>query len=117
MIANEYGRLRIEGGVNSAFAPDMTAIGVSGGVSTVWGVAGPVGIEGAIHYTPYPFIDVDWNAGFVLNLSPAVLRCCSTGRFREGVPDAVHRSNAPPRLNTAVAVRAFRVARNLVSVS
>src|SRR5205823_1484097 len=40
VIANEYGRLRLEGGVNTAFAPDMTAIGVSGGISTVWGIAG-----------------------------------------------------------------------------
>jgi hypothetical protein len=74
VLANEHGRLRLEGGVNTAFAPDMTAIGLSGGLSTVWGIGGPVGIDAALHYTPWPFIDVDWSAGLVFSLSPAVLR-------------------------------------------
>lgn len=69
IIASPYGRLRVEGGVTSAFAPDLVVAGPGGGVSAVVGL-GPLGLEGAIHGTPWPYRELDWNAGLAVNLGP-----------------------------------------------
>jgi hypothetical protein len=69
LIASPHGRLRIEGGLMSAFAPDLTVAGPGGGFSAVVNL-GPLGIEGAIHGTPFPYRQLDWNAGLALNLGP-----------------------------------------------
>jgi hypothetical protein len=69
LIANPHGRLRIEAGLTSAFAPDLTVAGPGGGFSAVI-LLGPLGIEGAIHGTPFPYRQLDWNGGLALNLGP-----------------------------------------------
>jgi len=69
LISHPHGRLRIEAGLTSAFAPDLTTAGPGGGFSAVI-LLGPVGIEGAIHGTPFPYRQLDWNTGLALNLGP-----------------------------------------------
>jgi hypothetical protein len=69
LISHPHGRLRIEAGLTSAFAPDLTVAGPGGGFSAVI-LLGPVGIEGAIHGTPFPYRQLDWNTGLALNLGP-----------------------------------------------
>src|SRR5207253_2073154 len=59
VFANEHARVRIEGGVASAFAPDLATAGPSIGASAVVGLVGPIGLEGSIQATPFPFMQVD----------------------------------------------------------
>jgi hypothetical protein len=74
LVANDRGRLRLEAGLNSAFAPDLSVAGPGVGLSAVLRIAGPLGIEGAVHGTPFPYRELDWNAGVALALGPLGLR-------------------------------------------
>lgn len=69
LIAHPNARLRVEAGLTSAFAPNLTVAGPGGGFSAVI-LFGPLGIEGAIHGTPFPYRQLDWNTGLALNLGP-----------------------------------------------
>ena len=69
MIAAPIIRLRAELGLMSAFAPDLTVAGPSAGFSTVINL-GPLGLEGAIHGTPLPYRELDWNTGLAINIGP-----------------------------------------------
>ena len=69
LIASPFGRLRVEGGLTSAFAPDLVVAGPGAGFSGVINL-GPLGIEGAIHGTPWPYRQLDWNAGLAINAGP-----------------------------------------------
>ena len=68
VLAGSYGRLRLEGGADSAFAPDLTVVGPSVGASGVVWVAGPVALEASVTVTPFPFRQVDARAGLGLGL-------------------------------------------------
>jgi len=74
LAANERGRLRIEAGLVSAFAPDLTVAGPGLGFSGIVQVIGPLGIEGAVHGTVYPFHELDWNAGLALAIGQLGIR-------------------------------------------
>src|SRR5215813_3234314 len=73
MIAAPFARLRAEIGLMSAFAPDLTVAGPSAGFSAVVNL-GPLGLEGAIHGTPLPYRELDWNAGLAINVGPVGFR-------------------------------------------
>ncbi|MFN7132488.1 MAG: hypothetical protein ACK4N5_10420, partial [Myxococcales bacterium] len=74
ILRGEHGRLRLEGGLSSAFAPDIIFVGPDVGTSAAMGIAGPVGAEASLHLTPYPYVQVDGYAGLTLTLGPAGLR-------------------------------------------
>lgn len=74
LIAHERGRLRVEGGLTSAFAPDLTVAGPGVGFSGIVKLLGPLGAEGAVHVTPFPYHQLDWNVGLALGLGPLGLR-------------------------------------------
>ncbi len=69
LIASPHGRLRVEGGLTSAFAPDLVVAGPGGGFSAVINL-GPLDIEGAIHGTPWPYRELDWSTGLAINVGP-----------------------------------------------
>jgi hypothetical protein len=69
LIASPHGRLRAEGGLTSAFAPDLVVAGPGAGFSGVINL-GPLGLEGAIHGTPWPYRELDWSAGLAINVGP-----------------------------------------------
>ena len=74
LLSGPHGRLRLEAGADSAFAPDATFLGPGFAVSTVVGLMGPVSFEGRMGLTPFPFTQVDWNAGLVVGLGPVGIR-------------------------------------------
>ncbi len=74
LVGDAHGRIRLELGGDSAFAPDLIVLGPSIGVSGAMGLVGPFGIEAQAHLTPFPFRQVDWNAGLTLTLGRIALR-------------------------------------------
>lgn len=67
LLADPRLRLRIEAGITGAFATDLTVIGPGIGASGLLKVIGPFQLEGAIHGTPFPYRQLDWNAGVGLD--------------------------------------------------
>jgi hypothetical protein len=74
LLSDPRGRIRIEGGVATAFAPNLAVAGPSIGVSGVVGLIGPLGIEGQFHLTPVPYQEVDWSTDATVALGPVGLR-------------------------------------------
>lgn len=67
-------RVRVEGGVAAARAPDVTFIGPSLGGSAEACLFGPVDGELRLQVVPFPHRQVDAQAGLALHLGPFVLR-------------------------------------------
>jgi len=67
LLADPRARLRVEAGITGAFATDLTVIGPGIGASGLLKVIGPFQLEGAIHGTPFPYRQLDWNAGVGLD--------------------------------------------------
>jgi hypothetical protein len=74
LIASPHGRLRLEAGVTTAFAPDLVVAGPGIGLSAVASIWGPLGIEGSTHVTPIPYTQFDWQAGIGLGFGPVGIR-------------------------------------------
>lgn len=74
VLSSPYGRLRVEGGLDAALAPDISFFGPGGGVSGVVGLFGTTSLEAALRVTPYPFTKVDWNVGLSFGLGTMALR-------------------------------------------
>ena len=74
LLAQERARLRVEGGISSAHAPDLTAIGPSLALSFEACLAGNLDLELRAQATPYPYRQVDAQAGLAVHLSSLVLR-------------------------------------------
>ncbi len=74
LVASRDARLRLEAGLMSAFAPNLVTAGPGFGLSLVVGAVGPVGLEGMVHATPYPFRELDAGLGLVLRAGPVGLR-------------------------------------------
>ncbi len=73
-LTGRYGRLRVEGGADAVFAPDLIVVGPTGGLSgTLW-IGGPFAIEGAVMVTPWPYQQFDAKLGLALGLGPVGLR-------------------------------------------
>jgi hypothetical protein len=73
-ITGRYGRLRAEAGADGFFGPNMILVGPTGGLSGVVWLGGPVGIEGSVMATPWPFLQVDGKLGLALGLGQFGLR-------------------------------------------
>jgi hypothetical protein len=73
LISTPHSRLRIEGGLSSAFTHWLTTAGFGAGLSLEANIFGPIGIEGGVHGTPYPFEEFVWNAGLTLTFGPVGL--------------------------------------------
>jgi len=73
-LTGQYGRLRLEGGADAVFAPNLIAIGPTVGASGVWWVGGPIALEGSIMYTPWPYTQVDAKAGLGVGIGAIGLR-------------------------------------------
>lgn len=74
LLSGERGRLRLHLGASAAFAPELSRIGPSLGVSLALGLLGPLGLEGQVSYTPTPFTEFDAFAGLNLGWGPVALR-------------------------------------------
>ncbi|WP_224362704.1 hypothetical protein [Hyalangium versicolor] len=74
LIAEERVRLRVEGGISSARAPDLIAIGPSFGLSFEACLDGNLDLELRGQATPYPYRQLDGQAGLALHMNAFVLR-------------------------------------------
>ncbi|HME91348.1 MAG TPA: hypothetical protein VKE49_07980 [Myxococcaceae bacterium] len=73
LIADPRLRLRLEAGITSAFATDLAVVGPGVGASGLFRVIGPLQLEGAVHGTPFPYLQLDWNAGVGLDFGAIAL--------------------------------------------
>ena len=74
LVSTEHGRLRLEGGLSSAVAPDIAFFGPDFGISGALGLVGPISIDFSLRGVPYPFRKVDWTAGLAIPLGNFALR-------------------------------------------
>ena len=74
LLSGPEGRLRLHLGGSGAFAPDLSRIGPSIGVSAALGLIGPLGIDGQVSYTPTPFVEFDAFAGASIGWDHFALR-------------------------------------------
>jgi len=74
VLSGPQGRLRLHLGGSGAFAPELSRVGPSIGVSAALGLIGPLGIEGQVSYTPTPFIEFDAFAGLALSWDRLAIR-------------------------------------------
>ncbi|WP_375768628.1 hypothetical protein NR798_44285 [Archangium gephyra] len=91
LYSSDHARLRLEGGVATAKAPDVTFAGPSFALSFERCLFGALDLEGRGQVVPVPYIQVDTQAGLALHLNAVTLR---TGwRFQllddRGVVDGV----------------------------
>jgi hypothetical protein len=96
LISDPHGRLRLEGGVDSAMLGSSILVGPGVGVSAGLGLLGPVGLEGALRVTPWPYHALDASAGLSLGLGPLGLR----GGWRYTAIDGAGLANTPQQVNT-----------------
>ena len=73
-LTGQYGRLRLEGGADAVFAPNLFALGPTAGLSGVIWVGGPFAIESSAMVTPYPFIQLDGKLGAAIGVGPVGFR-------------------------------------------
>lgn len=95
LISRPEGRFRVEGGVMGAFAPDLIVAGPSLGFSGVMGLVGPLGMDGSIRMTAFPYRQVDAQAGLTLGIGQVGLRAGMRGIYLNdaGLLDGVVRSD------------------------
>jgi len=93
LIAQERVRLRMEGGISTAHAPDLTALGPSFALSLEACLVGNLDLELRAQGTPYPYRQLDTQAGLALHLNALVLRGGWRGLYLNDmgvVDDVVH---------------------------
>ncbi len=73
-LSGQYGKLRVEGGADAVFAPQLIVVGPTVGLSSVVWVGGPFALEGSLMVTPYPFTQVDGKIGAALGVGPVGFR-------------------------------------------
>lgn len=69
-LSGTYGRMRIEAGADTIFAPSAVFFGPSLGLSGVLWIAGPFAFESSVYGTVYPFWQLDWKAALVIGAGP-----------------------------------------------
>ncbi|MBN1208910.1 MAG: hypothetical protein JXB05_28890 [Myxococcaceae bacterium] len=74
LLTHEKARLRVEGGISSAHAPDLTVLGPSLALSFEACLAGALDLELRAQGTPYPHRQLDAQAGLAVHLNYLVLR-------------------------------------------
>lgn len=67
-LTGQYGRLRLEAGADAFFAPSIIMVGPTIGMSGVVWFGGPVGAEGSVNVTPWPFTQIDARAGLIVGV-------------------------------------------------
>jgi hypothetical protein len=93
LVSTERARLRVEGGISSAHAPDVTALGPSFALSLEACLVGNLDLELRAQGTPYPYRQLDTQAGLALHLNALVLRGGWRGLYMNDmgiVDDIVH---------------------------
>ncbi|OJH39581.1 hypothetical protein BON30_19005 [Cystobacter ferrugineus] len=73
LVNNDRVKWRLTGGLDAAFAPDITMIGPGLGTSARLKVAGPLKLEASAHWTPLPYVQISGDAGVGVDLG-SVLR-------------------------------------------
>ncbi|MET0402648.1 MAG: hypothetical protein ABW123_09605 [Cystobacter sp.] len=73
LVSNERLKWRLTGGMDVAFAPDVTMLGLGVGSGARLKLGGPVNLEANAHWTPLPYVQVSGDAGVALDLG-SVLR-------------------------------------------
>jgi hypothetical protein len=73
-FASERGRIRLEGGVAAARAPDVTFIGPSVAASFERCIFGALDLEGRVQWVPLPHLQLDAQLGLGLHLGALTLR-------------------------------------------
>jgi hypothetical protein len=68
LVNNERVKWRLTGGLDAAFAPDITMIGPGVGTSARLKVVGPLKLEANAHWTPLPYVQVSGDAGVGVDL-------------------------------------------------
>jgi hypothetical protein len=74
LLVGSRGRVRVELGADTFFAPDITLFGPTAGFSgTLW-VFGTFALEGSVMASAYPFWQLDGRAGVVIGIGALGLR-------------------------------------------
>ncbi len=96
LVALQKARLRLEGGISSAHAPDITFVGPSVALTFEACIAGPLDLEMRVQATPYPYRQLDANGGLALHFNTLVLRGGWRGMFLDdnGLVDGVVHQDA-----------------------
>ncbi len=74
VLASDSARLRLLGGVDSVFAPDLIVAGPSLGIGGVVWLVGPLALEGSTTATFWPHLQVDARANLALGFGPLAFR-------------------------------------------
>ncbi len=74
LVSNKSLSVRVSGGLDMAFAPDALFIGPGIGTSALLRVVGPVKLEASANWTPFPFTQVNGDAGLGVDVGPVRLR-------------------------------------------
>jgi hypothetical protein len=68
LVSNDRLKWRLTGGLDVAFAPDITMVGPGVGTGARLKLAGPLKLEANAHWTPLPYVQVSGDAGVGLDL-------------------------------------------------
>ena len=74
LLVGPQGRLRVHGGLYSAFAPDVTFVGPGVGLSTSLNLVGPFTADAGTSLVVFPYTKVDAHAALGLKISIVELR-------------------------------------------
>jgi hypothetical protein len=74
VLAGPQGKLRVEGGLSTYFAPDVVMIAPALALSGTVALVGPVAAEASVRAAVFPFIQVDARAGLVVGLGRVGVR-------------------------------------------
>lgn len=74
LVSRDNVRLRVSGGLDVAFAPDVTFLGPGVGASSELRLVGPLKLEASGNWTILPFTQLSGDAGLALELGPVRLR-------------------------------------------
>jgi hypothetical protein len=74
LLTQERARWRVEGGISTAHAPDITFVGLSLGTSFEGRLVGPLDVELRGQLTPFPYRQLDTSVALALKLNPWVVR-------------------------------------------
>jgi hypothetical protein len=81
LLGNERGRLRLEAGGQSAFAPDLIVLSPAVGLSLAVGFGDHFGIEAVARGSVYPHTQVELSGGITYALGPVGLRLGMRGIY------------------------------------
>jgi hypothetical protein len=96
LLGNEHGRLRLEAGGQSAFAPDLIVLSPAVGASVAIGFGANFGFEAVARASRFPHTQVELAGGFTYALGPLGLRLGMRGLYLNdnGLVDGVVHDDA-----------------------